>query len=116
VAPLPERVAGPFCVLSTALYSPQGFELRFDIPENSHNALCKGKLLFQIRRTPLNQGNVPCPRIFIRLCGTRRVHDGYGRRQAKVRPLTCQFAQAPSGCCSSQVVPESLPLLSNTPL
>ena len=27
-----------------------GFELRFDMPENTHRALLKGKLFYQIRR------------------------------------------------------------------
>ena len=31
-----------------------GFELRLDLPENSHRALAKGRLSFQIRRKPLN--------------------------------------------------------------
>jgi hypothetical protein len=29
-----------------------GFELRFDMPENTHCALLKGKVFYQIRRKP----------------------------------------------------------------
>lgn len=32
----------------------QGFELRFDMPENTHKALTKGRLFYQIRRPPLH--------------------------------------------------------------
>jgi hypothetical protein len=31
-----------------------GFELRFDLIENTHKALCKGRLAYQVRRPPLN--------------------------------------------------------------
>jgi hypothetical protein len=37
-----------------AVVEAQGFELRFDMPENSHKALCKGRLFYQIRRKPLH--------------------------------------------------------------
>jgi hypothetical protein len=29
-----------------------GFELRFDMPENTHKALIKGRMFYQIRRAP----------------------------------------------------------------
>jgi hypothetical protein len=31
-----------------------GFELRFDLEENSHHALIKGRMAYQIRRKPSN--------------------------------------------------------------
>jgi hypothetical protein len=31
-----------------------GFELRFDLAENTHHALTKGRLAYQIRKKPLN--------------------------------------------------------------
>lgn len=31
-----------------------GFQLRFDMPENTHKALIRGKLFYQIRRAPIN--------------------------------------------------------------
>lgn len=45
-----------------ARYCPQvfegpaahGFELRFDLAENTHHALSKGRLAYQIRRRPMN--------------------------------------------------------------
>ncbi|MBV8697383.1 hypothetical protein [Bradyrhizobium sp.] len=37
-----------------AVTEVEGFTLHFDMPENSHKALCKGRLFFQIRRKPLN--------------------------------------------------------------
>lgn len=38
------------CPQIYALASAQGFELRFDLRENTHRALCKGRIAYQIRR------------------------------------------------------------------
>jgi hypothetical protein len=35
-----------------ALASAQGFELRLDLAENTHTALCRGRVAYQIRRKP----------------------------------------------------------------
>jgi hypothetical protein len=38
------------CPAIFAVVEEHGFELRFDLPENSHKALCRGRLFYQIRR------------------------------------------------------------------
>ena len=45
-------LVGRCCPDIFKLASERGFELRFDMPENSHHALCKGRLHYVIRRKP----------------------------------------------------------------
>jgi hypothetical protein len=47
-------VVARICPQIYQLPAAHGFELRFDLEENTHHALTKGRLAYQIRRKPVN--------------------------------------------------------------
>ncbi len=46
---LPDAVVR-YCPDIFTITAVHGFELRFDMPENTHKALCRGRLYYRIRR------------------------------------------------------------------